>query len=284
MKLKTDEKASHVSDRNTEVGVGRDRGQAKSQRLKVKSGVKAGIGIEGCNHSQTVSRRTKVNGAMKFALARFCAVMLLTFFAASAAFAQTEAGASANEIQGLTFVDTVTPPAVPSDIQAPANTRVFLVGHATGTQNYVCLPSGSGVAWSLFTPQATLFSDRGEQLMTHFFSPNPFENSVVRATWESSKDTGMVWGQVTHSSTDPHFVTPGAIPWLLVQVVGAKAGPTGGDQVTGTVVIQRVHTAGGAAPITGCAAATDIGAKAFVPYSADYFFYKHADQLGRAEN
>jgi hypothetical protein len=33
-------------------------------------------------------------------------------------------------------------------------------------------------------------------------------------------------------------------------------------------------TEGGAAPPTGCAIPTDIGRKAFVPYTADYFFYK----------
>jgi hypothetical protein len=30
---------------------------------------------------------------------------------------------------------------------------------------------------------------------------------------------------------------------------------------------------GGVAPATGCSVATDVGAKAFMPYTADYFFY-----------
>jgi hypothetical protein len=34
-----------------------------------------------------------------------------------------------------------------------------------------------------------------------------------------------------------------------------------------------VNTAGGVAPPTGCNGPTDIGNKAFVPYTADYFFY-----------
>jgi len=37
--------------------------------------------------------------------------------------------------------------------------------------------------------------------------------------------------------------------------------------------IQRVYTSGGIAP-TGCAQATDVGTRALVPYTADYFFYK----------
>ena len=41
----------------------------------------------------------------------------------------------------------VTPPPVPANIQVPAGNEAFLVGHAVGTQNYVCLPSGAGVAF-----------------------------------------------------------------------------------------------------------------------------------------
>ena len=174
---------------------------------------------------------------------------------------------------------SVTPPPVPANIQVPAPNEAFLVGHGVGTQNYVCLPSPSigRVAWTLFTPQATLFSDQREQLTTHFFSPNPVEGGIVRATWEDSEDTSTVWGRVIASSLDPNFVTPGAIPWLLVQVVGTQVGPTGGDTVSRTTFIQRLITVGGAAPATGCDLPTDIGNKAFVPYTADYFFYA-ADQ------
>jgi hypothetical protein len=69
--------------------------------------------------------------------------------------------------------DHVTPPSVPAEIQVPPGNEAFLVGHGVGTQNYVCLPSGTGVKFVLFTPQATLFNDDGKQLTTHFFSPNP---------------------------------------------------------------------------------------------------------------
>jgi len=173
--------------------------------------------------------------------------------------------------------ESVTPPPVPANIQVPEGNEVFLVGHGVGTQNYVCLASGFGVAYTLFTPQATLFNDQGEQLTTHFFSPNPVEKGIVRATWEDSRDTSTVWGRVIASSTDPKFVTPGAIPWLLVNVkdTGALAGPTGGDRLTRTTFIQRLNTVGGAAP-SNCRTFADIGKQAFVPYTADYFFYKDA--------
>jgi hypothetical protein len=170
-----------------------------------------------------------------------------------------------------------TPPPVPAAVQVPAGNRLFFVGHASGTQNYVCLPSGSGVKFVLFTPQATLF-DAKKQVVTHYFSPNPIEGGTIRATWQHSRDTSTVWGEVKpgNSSTDPAFVAPGAIPWLLLTAVGAQDGPTGGDKLTPTTFIQRLNTSGGVAPATGCSASTDLGKQAFVPYTADYFFYKAA--------
>jgi hypothetical protein len=76
------------------------------------------------------------------------------------------------------------------------------------------------------------------------------------------------------SSSNPGFVESGAIPWLLLQVVGAQGGPTGGETLTATTYIQRLNTSGGIAPSTGCAQSADVGKKALVPYEADYVFYK----------
>ena len=180
----------------------------------------------------------------------------------------------------LTFVlpwaahaQTVTPPPVPADLELPESGEPFLIGHGVGTQNYVCQPSTSlgRVAWTLFTPQATLFSDLDEQLTTHFFSPNPSESGVVRVTWEHSEDTSIVWARAIASVV----VRPDAIPWLLLQKVGTQVGPTGGATLTATTFIQRVNTVGGLAPATGCDALRDVGHKRFVPYTADYVFFRH---------
>jgi hypothetical protein len=46
--------------------------------------------------------------------------------------------------------------------------------------------------------------------------------------------------------------------------------------LTATTFIQRLNTTGGAIPATGCAVSGNIGAREFVPYTADYFFYKAA--------
>jgi hypothetical protein len=180
--------------------------------------------------------------------------------------------------------DIVLPP-MPGNIQVPAGNEPFLLGHGVGTQNYVCLPSSAGVAYKLFTPEATLFDDNKEQLITHFFSPNPDETNLnpglvaigpIRVAWQHSRDASTVWGEVKSgdSSTDAAFVAPNAIPWLKVTKVGVDAGPAGGDILTQTTFIQRLKTAGGVAPSTGCSSTLDVGHQAFVPYTAEYVFYR----------
>jgi hypothetical protein len=47
------------------------------------------------------------------------------------------------------YAQRETPPPVPDPIQVSAGHRLFLAGHAFGTQNYICLPSGAGFAWTL---------------------------------------------------------------------------------------------------------------------------------------
>ncbi|TLZ01766.1 MAG: DUF3455 domain-containing protein, partial [Gammaproteobacteria bacterium] len=79
---------------------------------------------------------------------------------------------------------TITPPPVPANIQVPLGNTAFLVGHAVGTQNYICLPSGTGFKFTLFTPQATLFNNADKEVITHYFSPNPVEGGTIRATWQ----------------------------------------------------------------------------------------------------
>ena len=191
---------------------------------------------------------------------------------AQMAWATALAVASLIALQPRAHADGVVPPAVPAAIQVPRGSKPFLAGHAVGTQNYVCLPSGSGFAWTLFTPQAALFDGGNNPVTTHFFSPNPFENGKVRATWQHARDTSTVWGESVVPSSDPAFVAPGAIPWLRIKVVG-RDGPTHGHALTATTYVQRLNTVGGIAPSTGCAQSTDVGKQAFVPYTADYYFY-----------
>jgi Protein of unknown function (DUF3455) len=178
----------------------------------------------------------------------------------------------------------VTPPNVPTQLEIQGNTA-FLVGHATGTQNYVCLPVGAGFAYLLFTPEATLVDNHGKQIITHYFSPNlapdPGETEgTIRATWQTS-DTSLVWAKVAASAThatDPDFVAEGAVAWLTLERVGAQDGPRGEDTLSDVTFIQRLNTSGGLAPTpTDCTSAADVGKVAFRPYTADYFFFSADD-------
>jgi Protein of unknown function (DUF3455) len=171
------------------------------------------------------------------------------------------------------YAQGVTPPTVPDSLRVGPGNVAFLLGRGVGTQNYVCQPADSlgRVAWTLFTPEATLFSDEADQLTTHFFSPNPVEAAVV-PTWQDSRDTSIVWAKGIASVPDP--TGQGAIPWVKLQAAGTQAGPTGGTTLSRTTFVQRVNTVGGSAPSVGCDNPPDIGRKAFIPYTADYFFYK----------
>ena len=222
-------------------------------------------------NSSTNTRRTITGGLLIACVTAFGAIVTLAVPLAAQIDAQAQAA----------HADHVSVPPLPPDLdEVPAPNEVVFVGHAIGTQNYVCLPSGAGVAWTLFTPQATLFRRHGQQLTTHFFSPNPEENGTVRAAWQHSRDSSTVWGRVTDSSSDANFVAPGAIPWLTVEKAGVQEGPAGGDRMTEITFIQRLNTVGGSAPATGCSVATDVGNKEFVPYLADYFFYEDPTRHG----
>ncbi len=177
--------------------------------------------------------------------------------------------------------DTLAP--IPTELKPPAGNEMFLKARAEGTQNYICLQSASGIAWTFLGPQATLFSsirwlgrEIRWQIATHFLSPNPVEEDKARATWQGSADTSAVWARAIASSSDPAVVAEGAIPWLLLQAAGTRPGLDGSRGFSLTTFIQRINTAGGVAPSTGCATPEDVGRTAFVPYTTDYLFYRSA--------
>jgi hypothetical protein len=196
--------------------------------------------------------------------------------------------------EGFNF-DLSTAPITPPAITPPVGNRLFLAGHAFGSQGYVCLPLGSGVSWTVNNarPEATLFANVfGEpvQIITHFLShnDNPRENIVPpfgNATWQSSFDSSKVWAAATPATTivagtDSSCPNSGSISCLLLQTVGSEDGPTGGKILSKTTFVQRLKTSGGSAPSnpsTGCLAPSDVGHQVLVPYQADYFFYRADD-------
>src|SRR6266478_9333697 len=179
----------------------------------------------------------------------------------------------------------VTPPPTPDAIAVPAGNSPYLVGHAFGSQGYTCLPTSTGAAaWNpTARPEATLFADffgHLVQIITHFQSinENPKPGVTVplsgNVTWQSSLDSSRVW-MVKKKGIDPSSDiascrNTGSIQCLLLQSVGNKKGPTGGNLLADTTFIQRLNTSGGSVPTTACT----VGQTQLVPYTADYFFFR----------
>jgi hypothetical protein len=187
--------------------------------------------------------------------------------------------------QSLTF------PTTPTEI-TPTGATPFLLGHATGTQGYVCLPTSPGASTASWTvnnarPEATLFSSifgLDFQIITHFLSPDAKPNKFApsplpfgSATWQSSFDSSKVWAQTVHAipaGTSPTSCpNSGSIACLLLQSIGGQDGPTGGKTLSQVSFIQRLNTNGGSAPADGCLVAADVGKQTLVPYTADYVFF-----------
>jgi hypothetical protein len=167
----------------------------------------------------------------------------------------------------------VAVPAVPPNLKVQPGHVPFLKAAAAGTQNYLCMPSG----WTFIGPQATLFltipwfgGDIRHQYATHYLTPNPSEEATNRPLWQSSIDSSIVWGKQLEMSADSTYVDPTAIPWLLLERAGRQNGPAGGTMLSQTTFIQRINTTGGLKPANACV----VGDRAFVPYTADYVFYR----------
>ena len=186
----------------------------------------------------------------------------------------------------------VTPPPTPTQITPPIGSTAFLVGHAFGTQGYICLPTSVGsttAAWNANNarPEATLFTNffgQQIQIITHFLShdakPNgnaPTPLPFGSATWQSSFDSSKVWAQkvgaINAGEGEASCPNANSIACLLLQSIGNQEGPNGGKALAHTTYVQRLNTKGGLAPADGCATAGDVGKQALVPYTADYYFY-----------
>jgi hypothetical protein len=166
---------------------------------------------------------------------------------------------AATAMVSLTQVAQAGPPSpdVPPEIRVPDGNKVFLVGHAVGVQIYSC----NGVAWGPATPRADLFDDHGKLIITHFAGP----------TWQAMDGSGVV-GRAEAAVT----VDDTAIPWVRLAAARTFAGPDG-DRLVPTTYIQRIETTGGLAPPARTCTAATAGAVAEVPYTADYYFWKHTD-------
>jgi hypothetical protein len=144
-------------------------------------------------------------------------------------------------------------PEVPVEIAVPAGNKVHFHGFGVGVQIY----TWNGSSWGSAVPEATLFDGQGV-VAIHFAGP----------TWESNSGSQVVGALPPRSVT----VDPNAIPWLRLQAV--EEDTHGPGIFANTTFIPRVNTSGGKAP---SADGAFVGQVARVPYTADYFFYRHTN-------
>jgi hypothetical protein len=146
---------------------------------------------------------------------------------------------------------------VPDQLKPGANESLAMIVPAKGVQIYECRAKKDQVAayeWAFVAPEADLFDGRGDRIGRHYAGPH----------WEST-DGSKVLGTVKERADAP---VADAIPWLLL--AAKSVGPAGAfSRVTS---IQRVNTAGGAAPKAGCSQAA-AGALARIAYTADYYLF-----------
>jgi Protein of unknown function (DUF3455) len=145
-------------------------------------------------------------------------------------------------------------PGVAQQIQPPAGERLFLTVHAKGDQVYTCKEGVTEFAWAFKAPEAQLFDKDNKPFGKHFTGPS----------WEAN-DGSRITGKVVATAPSPN---PDSIPWLLLKVVSQD----GNGILSHATSVQRIHTKGGKAPISGCDSAHS-GEEARVPYTADYLFY-----------
>jgi len=160
-----------------------------------------------------------------------------------------------------------TPPGdLPPAIQVPSGVTPKIHDHAIGVLVYTCTSavggaSGAGGAgattysWVFQEPEAGLYDSSFAQVGTYGQGPN----------WTSTVDGSIVNGA---KLTGVNSTMAGAIQWQLLQAT-THSGTGAFSDVT---YVQRLNTAGGAAPATGCGPTTP-GMVTRVPFSADFYFF-----------
>ena len=152
----------------------------------------------------------------------------------------------------------IAPPAgITSRITASADEEPAFVLRGEGAHVFECKPLATDperFAWAFSSPDLTLY-DGGR----------PAARLAAENTWEALGDRSSLSGAVRARQDG------GAdnIPWLLLR---AQSTPDDG-LFAGVTSVQRVNTAGGVAPGSGCDA-SNVGTDMRVPVAADYYFYR----------
>ena len=152
-------------------------------------------------------------------------------------------------------------PEVPDVIGVGETNKVSFHGFGVGFQIY----TWNGTTWGGAIPEATLYDEDGNVVALHFgvFADN---GSFIGPAWQSNSGSQVV-GKLPPAAV---IIDPDAIPWLRL----ASLITEGSGIFANTTFIQRVNTTGGKSPKEDGAF---VGQVARVPYTADYFFYRHAN-------
>lgn len=148
---------------------------------------------------------------------------------------------------------------LPNAVKVPDGHQVAMQTVGVGKIAYECKVKKdmTGHEWVFVGPDAALNDRSGMQVGTYVGPP---------ATWANLDGSKVTATQVAVAPAGA-----GNIPYQLV-----KANPaTGSGAMQGVSYIQRVATSGGVAPAAPCGMDT-VGVKQWVPYQADYIFWKAA--------
>jgi len=144
---------------------------------------------------------------------------------------------------------------------------VLIHAIGTGTQDYACtavtVDGGTSYSWVFTGPEADLADCAMNTIGKHFAS----DGGPGAPEWMTLHDGTYVIGKKLAADTPDGGGS--AIPWLLLEATehGGGTGP-----LSLVDYVQRVRTAGGLAPSTGCDATT-VGTTSNVAYTADYYFF-----------
>jgi len=154
------------------------------------------------------------------------------------------------------------PTDVPAGIVAPDGVTLLRHFHAVGTQNYVCkAAAGPTFTWTFVGPKADMLNSCGTKVGIHFAVPG---TDPPAPEWQYDVDGSSVVGSALNKSP-----VDGAIPELLL-----KAADHGGNGVfSGVTFVQRLKTAGGAAPAAASCDLAHVDEEQDVGYTAEYYFY-----------
>ena len=144
---------------------------------------------------------------------------------------------------------------VPPPLQPGADYRQAFSLLGKGVQIYRCDNASGALKWVFVAPRAQLLDASGKEAGTH--GAGPF--------WQGT-DGSRIVGKPLQSVPSPNA---GSIPWLLL--AASNDGPAG--KFSSVSRVQRLETAGGVAPASGCDSPADQGRTVEVAYTATYVFF-----------